>query len=505
MASYGGVSFLSGFFQGFGQGTMFKRQSAQRDRELSLYEKREQRLQDQFDASRQPPSGAEAEEGPQSFYDVLSGMYDANPALLDASSVSGRRAIAEAMIRLQPGEVVGDVQDARMTGIYSMVQSLGELKATGKTSFGDIPWELAEGETPEDSLYRAISQAASHELIYKDAMPALMSPEEKKEFRASAALASHWQDTDPKSAAVWIDQLRAVEDVLASRGAAQRDPNSLLRQTPAKAKSVVQTPGGNRVEVGQGTTFRALGEMTNSSDFKKWYSAIRKAQGFDVVGDPDDPRHKYDYRGLYGSGFRPSDIGPDKHLPSSFKADDHPNRYVGGVDTKASGPTTPQLTKSETFRPKRQPAPVIRQDRPPIGPEQYLPGESENTLLGAVRRSAIDLAGKLDAGDGLSEEEWAQLDQLQKSNLFPQYWQTALQNYSQAEQVRLNRTQLEEALRPELGTIPEMRAKLAEDNLKQAREKKRSLDDERTMRNRALRAKGRPGLGQGSYFKSWPQ
>ena len=63
--------------------------------------------------------------------------------------------------------------------------------------------------------------------------------------------------------------------------------------------------------------------------FDEWYAGHAKQRGLDP--NPDDPRHHYDYRGAYKAGVEP---GPDNHWDSRFKTDDHPNRYIDGVDTK---------------------------------------------------------------------------------------------------------------------------------------------------------------------------
>tara|TARA_R100000501_G_C2523617_1_gene49725 strand:+ start:92 stop:433 length:342 start_codon:yes stop_codon:yes gene_type:complete len=61
--------------------------------------------------------------------------------------------------------------------------------------------------------------------------------------------------------------------------------------------------------------------------FLDWYSDI--AGRSDLSPDPDDPRHYYDYRGAYEAGV---DLDERKHLPSKFKHDLHPNRFV--IDKK---------------------------------------------------------------------------------------------------------------------------------------------------------------------------
>lgn len=67
--------------------------------------------------------------------------------------------------------------------------------------------------------------------------------------------------------------------------------------------------------------------------FQTWYGERAGALGLDP--NPDDPRHHYDYRAAYRAGAEPNVEG---HWPSQFKAPDHPNRYVGGVDTITGQP-----------------------------------------------------------------------------------------------------------------------------------------------------------------------
>jgi Arc/MetJ family transcription regulator len=48
--------------------------------------------------------------------------------------------------------------------------------------------------------------------------------------------------------------------------------------------------------------------------------------------DPDNPQHKYDYRGYYKKyGGFPAEKG--QHLTAEFKASDHPTRFIKGLDT----------------------------------------------------------------------------------------------------------------------------------------------------------------------------
>lgn len=76
----------------------------------------------------------------------------------------------------------------------------------------------------------------------------------------------------------------------------------------------------------------------NEQAFRSWYTGWAKKAG--INPDPDDPKHKYDYRGAYKAGVVPKIDKADGryHWDSRFKADDHPNRYVNGIDTKTGNP-----------------------------------------------------------------------------------------------------------------------------------------------------------------------
>ena len=62
-------------------------------------------------------------------------------------------------------------------------------------------------------------------------------------------------------------------------------------------------------------------------DFLDWYSNMAELSGIDP--NPDDPRHYYNYRAAYESG---ASLDKKKHLPSEFKHDLHPNRFIVGKD-----------------------------------------------------------------------------------------------------------------------------------------------------------------------------
>lgn len=66
------------------------------------------------------------------------------------------------------------------------------------------------------------------------------------------------------------------------------------------------------------------------SRFRGWYRDRAARWGLDL--NPDNPLHLYDYRAAFRAGAEPDPR--DGHWPSEFKHDDHPNRFVGGIDTK---------------------------------------------------------------------------------------------------------------------------------------------------------------------------
>ena len=70
-----------------------------------------------------------------------------------------------------------------------------------------------------------------------------------------------------------------------------------------------------------------LGPGTDESGFLDWYSRI--AEESDINLNPDSPEHYYDYRAAYEAG---ADLDERRHLPSQFKHDLHPDRYIIGKD-----------------------------------------------------------------------------------------------------------------------------------------------------------------------------
>ena len=113
--------------------------------------------------------------------------------------------------------------------------------------------------------------------------------------------------------------------------------------------------------------------------FQAWYASWAEKLGLNP--NPDDPRHQYDYRAAFRAGAAPNEEG---HWPSQFKAPDHPNRFVGGVDTITGQPA---------------PAPL------------RLPGRTPNAI-------AVDVAGRK-AAARVTPEERQRIDlQRQRNTLY---------------------------------------------------------------------------------------
>ena len=62
-------------------------------------------------------------------------------------------------------------------------------------------------------------------------------------------------------------------------------------------------------------------------EFLDWYSGV--AERSNLSPDPQDPRHYYDYKAAYKAG---AELDERKHLPSKFKHDLHPDRFIINKD-----------------------------------------------------------------------------------------------------------------------------------------------------------------------------
>jgi hypothetical protein len=93
---------------------------------------------------------------------------------------------------------------------------------------------------------------------------------------------------------------------------------------PAKSRAIASGKGSNHISL----------PPDQEKEFQSWYKGWSSKAGIDP--NPDNPLHKYDYRAAYKAGVIPKIDPLDKkyHFDSRFKDDDHPNRFVNGVDTK---------------------------------------------------------------------------------------------------------------------------------------------------------------------------
>ena len=80
-------------------------------------------------------------------------------------------------------------------------------------------------------------------------------------------------------------------------------------------------------------------------EFRKFYGHHAKKWNLDP--NPDAPEHHYDYRAAFKAGHRPDKTG---HWPSIHKGENHPNRYVDGVDTKTGKKMTKLQKMKQEYR-----------------------------------------------------------------------------------------------------------------------------------------------------------
>lgn len=72
--------------------------------------------------------------------------------------------------------------------------------------------------------------------------------------------------------------------------------------------------------------------------FRHWFARWANQPGNMVNPDPDHKEHYYDYRAAWRAGVSPPP--PGGHWPSRFKTEDHPNRFIQGIDTITGSPMT---------------------------------------------------------------------------------------------------------------------------------------------------------------------
>ena len=127
--------------------------------------------------------------------------------------------------------------------------------------------------------------------------------------------------------------------------------------------------------------------------FQAWYKG--HASRLKLAPNPDDPEHKYDYRAAFKAGATPDAQG---HWPSVYKAADHPNRIVNGVDTITGQPAGRFVFDEEP--PKRNPAsaPVQARDTSIIGRAK----EAVSSGVQSAGQSLLDVYRALDPTEARS-------------------------------------------------------------------------------------------------------
>ena len=93
--------------------------------------------------------------------------------------------------------------------------------------------------------------------------------------------------------------------------------------------------------------------------FKEDYAKYSKATGMNP--NPDDPRHHYDYRGLWKETGKLPD--PKEHGDSRFKTEGHPRTYVDPKTDKGSATPKPGYEKTYSQGGRLMPSVSAKQHR----------------------------------------------------------------------------------------------------------------------------------------------
>lgn len=181
------------------------------------------------------------------------------------------------------------------------------------------------------SAYEVLAQSR-----YYDADPAFNTPGTLAAARADLLPGYRDQAVHARDENRDIDSL-GVESFAEAYAVYRKDP----RQLPEYARTFFDKPqpdvrGRAREKLAALRARTPLLEQLDLSEerqFRAWYAQQAARTG--LSPDPDDPRHRYDYRAAFRAG---AELDEQGHWPSQFKADDHPNRFIGGVDTKTGAP-----------------------------------------------------------------------------------------------------------------------------------------------------------------------
>lgn len=156
------------------------------------------------------------------------------------------------------------------------------------------------------------------------------------------------------------DLLARISEMLGGRGAGQpitsREPivigaeaSPALPLTPVRPRTRLN-PGQERI-------------------FRLWYGQWADKAGLDP--NPDSPEQMYDYRGAFMAGQEPVVDASDGlyHWPSSYKDDDHPNRFVKGVGDSRAIDRSGSVPVSSVISPQVESAVQPTRPRAPVLPD----------------------------------------------------------------------------------------------------------------------------------------
>lgn len=135
--------------------------------------------------------------------------------------------------------------------------------------------------------------------------------------------------------------------------------------------------------------------------FRRWYAKAAEETGIDR--DPDNPEHKYNYRYAFKAGAWPN---AEKHWPSTFKAADHPNRFVDGQDTITGLPAVAPAPKPQVAAPAPKTAKAPARAYTPPPEKKYSPTQ----VVAAYRQAHPGLLDKYDDKDLLDAIQQADPD-----------------------------------------------------------------------------------------------
>lgn len=180
----------------------------------------------------------------------------------------------------------------------------------------------------------------------KNNMPVFKSINPEKEFAAFRKDRLNWTEGMMKD---WRARPENI-DITPEQEESQYDlfnaqyTGAIKGWTPFRHKEtgkfIFRTPDGRHVDERESPIKEIKNAPTKfgtEKDFKRWYSVWAEKTG--LSADPDDSRHKYDYRAAYRAKASPARGEDGKwHWPSRFKAEDHPRRIIKGVDTKTEKP-----------------------------------------------------------------------------------------------------------------------------------------------------------------------